>query len=275
MYYHKAAANAGIQRALYELSKPISASGRWTPDGTSRDWTYQDASVNISMTDETAQIDINTANAELLRGLFLSQGLSADEATALVDAIADWKDPDTLKRLNGAEEPEYLAAGLAYKPSNAPFQSIEELNRVLGMTPALYARIAPLITVYSRQPGVYAQIAPRAVLRAIPHVTDEQVDLYLQQRELARAGNAALPIFTPGAAYLSTGSGVIRLRAEASRSDGTRFVREAAVLQLGNPLRPFALLLWKEGREAPDAATVLQELLGMQIRAPQAATPDR
>ncbi|HEX9389681.1 MAG TPA: hypothetical protein VF928_00050 [Usitatibacteraceae bacterium] len=253
----EAAANAGIQRALFELARPPNAEGRWIADGTAQTLNYQDASIRIVMTDETARIDINTANPELLRGLFLSQGLSADGAAALTDAIADWKDPDTLKRLNGAEEPEYIAAGLSYKPANAPFQSIEELNCVLGMTAALYARIAPLITVYSRQPGIYAQIAPREVLRAIPNVNDEQIELYLQQRDLARAGNAALPNFTPGTAYLSAGSGyVVRVQAEAILPDGTHFTREAVARPLGNPRRPFTFLLWKEGRETLPPADI-------------------
>ena len=246
----EAAANAGVQRAMFELFKPINTPERWAADGVSRDWNYQDAAVTITMNDEAGKIDINTASEPLLRGLLQSQGMTPDDAVAMVDAMADWRDTDSLKRLHGAEEAEYVAAGLKYKPANAPFQATEELKLVLGMTPPLYDRIAPLITIYSRQPGVYSQIASRAVLRAIPNVTEEQIDAYIQLREQARQAKAAIPIFTAGAAYLSIGSGYItRIRAEAKLPDGANFIREAVGRQLGNPKRFYAFLQWKEGRE--------------------------
>ncbi len=266
----EAAAHAGIQRAMFELFKPVNTPERWAADGVPREWSYQGAAITITMNDEAGKIDINTASEALLRSLFQSQGLTPDEAVAMVDAMYDWRDPDTVKRLHGAEEAEYLAAGLKYKPANAPFQTIEELKLVLGMTPQIYERIAPLITIYSRQPGVYAQIASRAVLRAIPNVTDEQVDTYLQLREQARLAKAALPIFMAGTAYLSVGSGYItRLRAEARLADGSSFVREAVGRQLGNPKRFYAFLQWKEGREqvGQEAATIPVATAGLSTPA--------
>ena len=270
----EAAANAGIQRAMFELFKPVNTPERWAADGVPREWTYQYAAITITMNDEAGKIDINTASEALLRSLFQSQGLTPDEAAAMVDAINDWRDQDTVKRLHGAEEAEYLAAGLKYKPANAPFQAIEELKLVLGMTPQIYERIAPLITIYSRQPGVYAQIASRAVLRAIPNVTDEQVDTYLQLREQARLAKAALPIFMAGAAYLSVGSGYItRLRAEARLPDGSSFVREAVGRQLGNPKRFYAFLQWKEGREQVGQDATAIPVASTGLSTPAAAPP--
>ena len=270
----EAAANAGIQRAMFELFKPVNTPERWAADGVPREWTYQDAAITITMNDEAGKIDINTASEALLRSLFQSQGLTPDEAVAMVDAMNDWRDQDTVKRLHGAEEAEYLAAGLKYKPANAPFQAIEELKLVLGMTPQIYERIAPLITIYSRQPGVYAQIASRAVLRAIPNVTDEQVDTYLQLREQARLAKAALPIFMAGAAYLSVGSGYItRLRAEARLPDGSSFVREAVGRQLGNPKRFYAFLQWKEGREQVGQDATAIPVASTGLSTPVAAPP--
>ena len=272
----EAAANAGIQRAMFELFKPVNTPDRWAADGVPRGWTYQDAAITITMNDEAGKIDINTASEALLRSLFQSQGLTPDEAREWQSWRAARVDRFLVKRLHGAEEAEYLAAGLKYKPANAPFQTIEELKLVLGMTPQIYERIAPLITIYSRQPGVYAQIASRAVLRAIPNVTDEQVDTYLQLREQARLVKAALPIFMAGAAYLSVGSGYItRLRAEARLPDGSRFVREAVGRQLGNPKRFYAFLQWKEEQEQveQDATPIPVEPTGLST--PVVAPPSQ
>ena len=240
-------ANAGVQRAILEMVKPPQMADRWNVYGVPQEWSFQGQTVRVSMLDESGKIDINVGNEALMRGLFRSQGATEEEALALMDAILDWRDPDSIKRLRGAEEAEYAAAGLTYKPANAPFQSIEELRLVMGMTPVLYQRIAPLITIYSRQPGINAQIASREVLRAIPDVTDVQIDDYLKQRDLARAGKLPIPLFGPAALYSSFGNGVMNVRVEASSEDGTSFVREAVVLRLPFPKRSYTFLRWQEG----------------------------
>ncbi len=254
------AADAGVQRAIYELFKPINTPDRWNNDAVPHDWAFGESTVTVTMQDESGKIDINTASDLLLQGLLRTQGVADDDAVALVDAIADWRDADNLKRLHGAEEAEYTAAGLSYKPANAPFLALEELKLVLGMSPDLYQKLAPHITIYSRLPGVNPQIASRAVLLAIPNVTPEQVDDYIQQRDLARQNNQPIPLFTAGAAYSSVGSGFInRVRAEAKMPDGNTFIREVVVQRQGNPKRPFAFLMWREGRDnsaADNAAAV-------------------
>ncbi len=244
----QAAADAGVQRALFEWFRPATDAERWLTDGSVRDWSYNDAKLRITLLDDSGKIDINMASEPLLRGLLQAQGVSEQDAVNLVDAILDWRDVDSLKRLHGAEEAEYAAAGLKYKPANAPFQTIEEVQLVIGMSAQLYRRIAPLITVYSRQPGVNWQIAPRAVLLAVPGVTAAQVEEYLAQREAGQANKQPIPLFAPGAAYFSpsTGSKVI-VRAEAHMPDGTLFVREAVAMRVPNSKRPYTFLSWKEG----------------------------
>jgi len=56
---------------------------------------------------------------------------------------------------------------------------MEELQLVLGMRPEIYRRLAPLITVYSRQAGVNPQVASREVLLAVPGLGPETVDAIL------------------------------------------------------------------------------------------------
>src|SRR5262249_9326365 len=140
-----------------------------------------DAWITSVAVDESAKIDINTAADVLLKGLLQHiGGLDQDAAQKLLEAIADWRDADDLRRPNGAEEPEYRAAGLKYRPSNAPFETVGELQRVLGMTPELFAKIADSLTVYSRQPGINTATASRDVLLSLPNATPEMVDAYIQ-----------------------------------------------------------------------------------------------
>jgi general secretion pathway protein K len=64
----------------------------------------------------------------------------------LVDAILDWRDEDDLHLVNGAEDPDYKAAGLPYGAKDGPFDSLEELQQ---------SDIAPRLNGFIRagQPG--------------------------------------------------------------------------------------------------------------------------
>ena len=53
-----------------------------------------------------------------------------------------------LSRAGGPKLAQYQAAGLPYGPANRPFDSLDELGLVLGMTPTLLARMRPFLSVY-------------------------------------------------------------------------------------------------------------------------------
>ena len=60
-----------------------------------------------------------------------------------MDAIADFRDPDDLRRLNGAEDADYQSAGLKHGAKDGPFKAIEELQQVLGVDHDLYKVARP------------------------------------------------------------------------------------------------------------------------------------
>ena len=242
----EAAADAAIYRAIFELYRADNAPDAWRRDGSVREWAYEGVPIKVEIRDESGKIDINTAVDPLLRGLFQSVGVSTEDATKLVDATLDWRDPDNNKRVDGAEEPEYRAAGLSYKPANAPFQAIEEFQLVLGMRPEIYKKLAPLITVYSRQPGVNSTLATREVLLAIPGVTAPIADAYIARREAARAAGQPLPTMQEAAGFSANLTPTASIRAEARLDDGTVFVRDAVALLRPTPRRAVTFVAWRE-----------------------------
>jgi general secretion pathway protein K len=245
----QALADAGVQRAVYELLKPTGAGDRWRPEGQVQHFELGDGKVTVRIVEESAFIDLNTAPEPLLMGLFKSVGVEEGGAQALVDAIQDWKDVDDLTRASGAERDRYLAAGLKQVPPNAEFRRVDELKSVLGMTPALYDKIASALTVYSRASGINSALAPREVLLAIPDVTAEQVDAYLVARQEELSSGLTPAPFAPAAAFPAAGTGMIyTCRSEAVLSDGTVFVREAVAGLTRDPQHPFGFLDWREGR---------------------------
>lgn len=92
---------------------------------------------SVQLSSEGARLPINHLllgnHRSPLIALFEAWGLSSDEASALVDCLQDWVDVDDLKHLNGAEQEDYAATGLARYPPNRPFQSVEEMVNVRGM----------------------------------------------------------------------------------------------------------------------------------------------
>lgn len=243
----EALAQAAIARTAIELFK-IAGPEVWKREQAQRKWTFDGAEISVRFTDESAKIDVNSANNELLKGLFRHAGLGEDEVARLLDAVLDWRDSDSLRRPFGAEEPDYVQAGPKGRPANYPFQATEELQLVLGMRPEVYQRIAPMITVHSRQPGVNPYLASRDVLLAIPGVTPEQVDAYVAERDAAIAEGRILPLFTAAGAYASYAQGAAAtIRADVSVEGGLHVSREAVVVITPQfPRRPFAVLAWRE-----------------------------
>ena len=243
-----AAADGAVFRAIYEANRPQNTPQAWRRNGQEYRWEQAEIRLKVSIVDESGKIDVNTVAEPLFLSVLKVLGqMPADQAAHLVDAIVDWRDADDLRRTNGAEEADYRGAGRSYKPANAPFESIEDVQRVLGMTPALYARLEPHLTVHSRQTGINALYAAPELLSALPGATPEQVRAYVAQRQEALASGAPVPSFPAAAAFAAGQSSAYRIRAEARTVDGVVFVREAVARLTGNLRQPPVFMAWREG----------------------------
>ena len=247
----KALAEGGIHRAILALNAK-DQSLRWLADGRTYDWRHGEGIVAISVVGEAGKIDLNFAPTPLLRGLFESVGLGADEATALADAVADYRDENDLKRLNGAEDGDYARAGYEQGAKDAPFALIDELRWVFGMTPDLFTRVQSLVTVNARQPSINAATAPPAVLRAVPDIDGDALDSFLEERSAAGVEDDIVALTPP---FLETSQDylfidftdtVFTIRAEARVGEKARFIREAVVLIDAGNRRGYEILDWRQ-----------------------------
>ncbi|MBS0321720.1 MAG: general secretion pathway protein GspK [Proteobacteria bacterium] len=251
----RAAADGAIERTVYELMKPKTADS-WKTDGAPHPYADGDVALTVYATDEAAKIDLNTAPDTLMTGLLMNVGgVDAPTAARLVDTLADWRDADDLRRPNGAEAADYAAAGLKYVPTNAPFETVSEASRVLGMPADVFARIAPSLTVYSKSRGVNPATADRTTLLALPNATAEAVDAFIAARSDALAQGMPVPPF-PAASGLAGASALVwRIKATAALPDGVMFTREAVVRPSQDLRRPLIILAWLESGSEPPAMT--------------------
>jgi len=162
----RALAEAGINRAIMELFVD-NTDTRWPLDGTARQIQLNSGSVNIGIRDASGLLDLNKADQAQLEAVLGAAG--ADDALRLdlADAILDWRDKDTLRRLHGAEDTDYRHADLDWGSRDGPFASVDELRYVLGMTHELFVRLAPYLTVHSGKNDVNLKYAPAWLFSAL------------------------------------------------------------------------------------------------------------
>jgi general secretion pathway protein K len=244
----RALAEAGVHYALMQLLSPTVAE-QWPVDGSEREVEWGEGKVLVKVVKASGMIDLNKAKRELLEGVLAAGGVEEDALDSLLDAIEDWRDPNDETRLNGAERDDYLAAGYRFGPKNAPFESVEELLQVLGMTPAVYDRIASRLTVFSRQTGIDPALATADVLKSIPGVDPEEIDAYVAERRESFAQGLDAPPPPEGLeAYLSSGPELTyHIGAKAILKSGVSISVEAVVFLTRQPDRPFQLRMWREG----------------------------
>lgn len=182
--------------------------------------------------DENGKVDINQAPAELIEGLLRSIEVTETDMEAVRDAILDWRDADDLRLLKGAESREYREAGREMMPANAPFRDIAELQHVLGITPELYKKLVPHITVHSFSNEINPDVASREVLMALPDVSRSEVDdMILARKEVSDDQPlAVIPGLSGVSNWVSETTGpVYTLRGQAVLPSGALAARKRTI----------------------------------------------
>ncbi len=95
--------------------------------------------VRYGLEDESSKLNLNLLAAEGSDETATRERLMfiPDMTHEVADAILDWIDADNQPRAYGAEFTYYQSLTPAYKPRNAPLQSLDELLQVRGVTPEL------------------------------------------------------------------------------------------------------------------------------------------
>ena len=100
---------------------------------------------------------------------------SPEEAAAILEAVVDWVDNDkTPSGTGGGEDDYYLGLPDPYQAANQPFRSIEELQMVRGVTPAIMKALRPYISVDQPVENMNINTLPPLMYRAINLSTEIQ-----------------------------------------------------------------------------------------------------
>ncbi len=241
----KSLAETAVSLAISELLI-VSDEEPLKTDGSIYTRKYNQHNIDFGVRAESGKIDLNTASSELLYGLLLTSDVPEEKILTLVHAILDWRDKDNLARTFGAEDSDYSNNGLEYGAKDGAFNSIDELMLVMGMTPELFRILKPSITIYSHQGGVYLHAASREVLSAIPDLSENDIDIYLEERDSALNENE---VTRPGGInpkFLARAKGKIFTIHSKAMINNTSSAIEAVVLLQNNDNVPYSVLSWRE-----------------------------
>jgi general secretion pathway protein K len=214
-------ADAGVALAVHDLGL-VDPKRRWRLTDPPRQVEFQGAHLTISIADENGKIPLNFVQRSELRRLFELGGADPSKIDALVDAFVDLRgDP----RPGGAR----LAAGFPrvdarIAAQRGPLSSVEELQLLPDMTPAVYARIAPAVTVHA----VTLAFDPRT---ASP--------LALDVMSPSASGAGAGPTLSNEA--LALAGHTVSVRVDAMDGHGGGLRRTAVVEFTGSPARPYVM----------------------------------
>src|SRR5690242_19017562 len=143
----EAAADGGIFEAIFNLTASTSDQN-WAIDEAVHELAVGDSRVAVRLRDEAGWINPNWASPTLLESLMRVTGSDPDSARQLAIAIGEWVGSAPVARSQDARLVDYRAAGLNYGPPGAPLETLDELARVLVVTPEKFAAIRPHLTLF-------------------------------------------------------------------------------------------------------------------------------
>ncbi|TCV91052.1 general secretion pathway protein K [Luteibacter rhizovicinus] len=224
------AAEAGVMRAIHDVyarrqewpegTETVETPGRWIGDGRPFEFALDRAKVTVTVNDEAGKVDLNSADESVLRALFIAAGVTQDRATAIAARVVEWRTTSAVD--DAVARRRYADAGLTYGPRRAQFPSLDELQAVLGMDAAVYARVEPAITLWSQRTSPEAEFAPVLALASLPGMDMAKATQYAATRDATPPGSP-LPPFPGGVAVGGTnGANAVTIVSEGRDEGGIR-----------------------------------------------------
>ncbi|MES9854400.1 MAG: PilX N-terminal domain-containing pilus assembly protein [Candidatus Thiodiazotropha sp. L084R] len=234
-------AQSGFNRAVLELmvSDPQS---RWNFNGQVYPLETERGEIKIAIRNVSGLLDLNKANRDQLNKLFILLTDDPREREALVDRLNDWRDSDDLRRLLGAEDEDYRAAGYPYITAGQDLKTLEELGYVMGFDADRVNKLRPYVTLNADSAVVDFRFASKELATLLkssgqlaPELTDalEQLDSELADLDFSQGGGQSQ-------------SKVYRIQVDAHTHHGSQARILADVDLRSRGSEPYSIRSWHE-----------------------------
>lgn len=160
---------------VYGKRKRDKSGDPWSPSSDPYSVQIGDRDCEVFISDEGGKINVNKITDETREGFikFLTASkLEELVAETIAASILDWLDEDDLHHVNGAEKDYYATFPEPYEPKNGPFETLEELTLVKGVTPQIFESLRDHLTIYGSG-KININFASKEVLMSVPAITEE------------------------------------------------------------------------------------------------------
>ena len=168
----------------------------WITDGRPYLLPFSQGKCEIRVMGEDGKININMVSETFLHKIIGNMGLEGEVRDVVVDSIMDWRDPNDLYRLNGAENDYYQSLADPYYCKDGNLDSIEELLLVRGVTRDLFygktkkedgktekIGLKDIFSIYASGEQIDINSASPLVIRAVLRIPDEISRRIVKARE--------------------------------------------------------------------------------------------
>ena len=171
-----AAADAGLALAIHGLGTEDRGQ-RWAIDGRSRSLAFDGMALTITVEDERGKAPLAQLNDGQARALFTGAGAAGQTLDRLVAEFRDWQSDPTV---GDAAVTANLPPSDGRPIRHGPIVTVGELGALPDMTPQIFARVAPSVTVFFEDNGPFVAAHATALARAAMNgdtlVDPEQLD---------------------------------------------------------------------------------------------------
>ncbi len=159
---------------------------------------YAHGNITLQLMDQQGLMSLRFVDRLRMERLLALFGVPLEQHPLLIDSLEDYIDADDLRRINGAEAPQYRARGLP-APANVPLRNTTELLNVMGWREqsGLWQdeRFAQLLTT-ARVTGINPNAAPEEILATLPRVDREIAQSLIRFREQQPLDNTLIAQLT-------------------------------------------------------------------------------
>lgn len=164
----RAAASAGLNIAIFEIAESRlrpETQGRIKSGATPFTCRFDgDIQVRMWVDDEAGKVNINLADAALLRAAFEGFGLPLETARDAAFAIVAYREPSASEAMTRQFK---SGAGQVRPPKQLPFDAVEEIHQIGLVPPDTLAAIMPYLTISSEVRGIDPTVASPILLEAL------------------------------------------------------------------------------------------------------------
>ncbi len=152
--------------------------------GKEQESSLETGRIRYIVVNESGKIDLNGASRQLITTFADFLGMEEEEQQILADSLEDWRDPDNLHRLLGAEDDYYQSLDDPYRAKNGSFVEASELALVRGAEKLSdLVKISEIFTVHNPKGKINFNSLSPAMLAFLTENDPEKMTTYHELRQ--------------------------------------------------------------------------------------------